>query len=169
MPPMGSHRHPPPDDPPQPAPAAGGEFEQALLRSLDQALAEAGPGRAEVRVSRHPSVPYAGVRVEVVPRNPRAAPIEVVFDALDVCVFAGTQGCARHLPLAEACSAAGLRLLRGLFRAVMRGTYREAVRPHGRWVRRVDGFTGPDAATPVVSDGRLWIYGPPRTVAFEPY
>jgi hypothetical protein len=113
--------------------------------------------------------PYAGVRLEVVPRNPRAASLEVVFDDADVRVFAGSQGCRRHLPMGEAMDPAALSFLRAVLRSVVLGCYRETAQRGGRWLRRVDGYADAAGQGPALSDSRLWIYGRPRIVAFEPY
>jgi hypothetical protein len=144
-------------------------FEELLTGAVGRILDEVAPGRAAVRVTRYTSVPYAGVRMEVVPLNPHAAAIEVAFDDVDVHIAVGSQGCRCDLTTEEALRPAALPFLQAVFRSVVLGTYRETASRRGWWLHRVDGVTGAGGQGPVLAVSRARIYGVPRTVSFEPY
>jgi hypothetical protein len=150
-------------------PSPQGLFEERLTRSVAQILDELAPGRAAVRITRPASVPYAGVSLEVVPRNPRAASLEVVFDDVDVQVFVGSQGCRRHFLTEEALGPAALSFFQALLRSVVLGSYRETASRRGWWLCRVEGFADAVRQETALSASRLWIYGNPRSASFEPY
>jgi hypothetical protein len=144
-------------------------FETLLTGTVGQILDELPPGRVQVRLTRYTSVPYAGVRLEVIPRNPRSASLEVAFDDVDVRVSVGSQGCGCDLTTAEALGPAALSFLQAVFQCVVLGTYRETAWRRGWWLYRIEGVAGTEGRGPVLAASRWWIYGIPRTVSFEPY
>lgn len=144
-------------------------FEELLTGAVGRILDEVAPGRAEVRVTRYTSVPYAGVRLEVVPLNPRAAPIEVAFDDVDVHIGVGSQGCRCDMTTEEALGPVARSFLQAVFRSVVLGTYRETACRRGWWLHRVEGVTGTGGQGPAIAASRARIYGIPRTLSFEPY
>jgi hypothetical protein len=144
-------------------------FEELLTGAVSRILDEVAPGRAQMRVTRYTSVPYAGVRLEVVPLNPRAAPVEVAFDDVDVHIGVGSQGCRCDLTMEEALRPAALSFLQAVFRSVALGTYRETAWRRGWWLHRVEGVTNAGGRGPVLTASRARIYGIPRTGSFEPY
>jgi hypothetical protein len=150
-------------------PSLQGRLEELLTRSVAEVVDELAPGRADLRISRYTSVPYAGVKLEVVPRNPRAAAVEIEFDEVDVRVLVGSQGCGCLLSTEEALGPEAQRFLRSVVRSAVSGSYRETASRRGWWVCRVEGLAGAPARGPSLGASRLRIYGTPRTVSFEPY
>jgi hypothetical protein len=149
--------------------AAEAVFEDRVTRRLAEVLDAWAPGRASIRVARYTTVPYVGVSLEVVPRNPRAAPFEVIFDGFDVRVLVGSQGCRCHLPIEEALEGRALTFLQALFQSVVLGEYGETTSRRHWWLCRVEGSAGPGVEGPPLSAPWLWIYGTPRTTTYEPY